>query len=464
MTRSFRPPRTSLRLGLATVLIASFGCADPVQAPVLPTAPNLGKAPPIGGPSVSAAAPAYGRQGETGEDVTITGSGFAPGAVATWSRNGDTSKVTVRSTRYVSSTQLVATLDIAPDADLAFYDITVTNSDRKKGIGTDLFEVTTALNLGSLGGNTNANAGSDSGQVVGYSITSSGQQHAFYWSDSTGIKDIGGTNALAIDRAGTTIAGDGGGYPLVWTRGSTGWTSTPLPVSAAASGGHAYAIASDPTTGVATIIGGSEIITVKRASLQQPRLWRRVGGGWQRDTLPTPSANVSGTYAWVTAVNANGQATGTVRPGGGDPQAVVWEADTSHVLGAGGAAGINAAGTVIAGFLYGTGGGPRYYTRDDPNHSWTGPVLLSGGCSDVTGMDETGRIIARLCAIPGSSRKTSGVFAPPYTTAPTLLPGLGDATEGGTAYGISVNGKYIVGTAPTKPSRLAVRWVDPLVP
>jgi hypothetical protein len=56
------------------------------------------------------------------------------------------------------------------------------------------------------------------------------------------------------------------------------------------------------------------------------------------------------------------------------------------------------------------------------------------------------------------------VFAPPYTDAPVLLPGLGDATEGGTAYGISGSGKYIVGTAPTKPSRLAVRWVDPLVP
>ena len=95
------PARASLRVGLAIVLLASFGCADPGPAPVLPTAPNLGKAP-TSGPAVSAAAPAYGRQGETGEDVTITGSGFAPGAVATWSRNGDTSKVSVRSTRYVS--------------------------------------------------------------------------------------------------------------------------------------------------------------------------------------------------------------------------------------------------------------------------------------------------------------------------------------------------------------------------
>jgi len=91
-------------------------------------------------------------------------------------------------------------------------------------------------------------------------------------------------------------------------------------------------------------------------------------------------------------------------------------------------------------------------------------MVLPGSCWDVTGMDEAGYIIARLCPIPGSSRKTTGVFTPPYTDAPVLLPGLGDATEGGTAYGISGSGKYIVGTAPTKPSRLAVRWVDPLVP
>ena len=458
------PARASLRVGLAIVLLASFGCADPGPAPVLPTAPNLGKAP-TSGPTVSAAAPAYGRQGETGEDVTITGSGFAPGAVATWSRNGDTSKVSVRSTRYVSSTQLVATLDIAPDADLAFYDITVTLADRKKGIGTDLFEVTTALNLGSLGGNTNANAVSDSGEAVGYSITSSGQQHAFYWNESIGMIDIGGTSASAIDRGGTTIAGDGAGYPLVWTRVNGTWMSTQLPISAGATGGHANAVASDPITGVATIIGGSEIIPVKRATLQQPRLWRRVGSSWQIDTLPMPFTNVSGTYSWVTAVNANSLATGAVRPGGSDPQAVIWEGDSAHVLGAGGAPGINAAGTLIAGFVYINGGGsPRYYRRNSVGDPWSGPMVLPGSCWDVTGMDEAGYIIARLCPIPGSSRKTTGVFTPPYTDAPVLLPGLGDATEGGTAYGISGSGKYIVGTAPTKPSRLAVRWVDPLVP
>lgn len=464
MTSSPRFLRATLGVGLATLLSVTFGCADdPVQPHGLPTAANLKKAP--SGPSVSAAMPPYGRQGETGEEVTITGSGFAPGAAATWIRDGDTTKVTVRSTRYVSATQLVATVDIAPDADLAFYDIAVTNADRKKGIGTEMFEVTTGLNLGSLGGNTNANAVSDNGDAVGYTIASK-SQHAFYWSEATGMIDLGGTNALGIDRAGATIVGNGAGKPLTWTGAGASWTSAVLPLSPGATGGNATSVASDPTTGLAMIIGGSEGLPVNHhGSVERPRLWRRTATGWRIDTLPTPFANVSGTFAWVTAVNFNGQATGAVRPGGGDPQAVVWEADGSFtVLGAGGAPGINAAGTLVAGFLYGTGGGPRYYWRNSVGDAWNGPVVLPGGCYDVTGMDDAGRIIARSCPIPGSSRTTGGVFEPPYTSAPALLPGLGDLTEGGVVYGISRNGRFIVGTAKTKPTRVAARWLNPLVP
>ena len=83
-------------------------------------------------------------------------------------------------------------------------------------------------------------------------------------------------------------------------------------------------------------------------------------------------------------------------------------------------------------------------------------------------MDDVEHIIVRGCQIPGSARTTAGVFAPPYTSVytskPALVPGLGDATEGGNAWGISRNGKYIADTAPTKPTRVGVRWLNPLVP
>jgi len=172
-----------------------------------------------------------------------------------------------------------------------------------------------------------------------------------------------------------------------------------------------------------------------------------------------PNADLSGTSSWVAAVNANGQATGAVRPGGGAAQAVVWEANGQYkVLGEGGAPGINGAGTIIASF---NNSGAVYYTRNAVGDQWTGPLPLPGGCSNGMGVDDAGNIIARRCPSPGSSRLTSVIVAPPYTTA-IYLSGLGDVTEGGTVYGISRGGTYIAGTAPTKPTRVGARWRNPL--
>ena len=92
--------------------------------------------------TVKSATPASGEQGSVGLDVAIAGSGFGPGAQARFVLSGtdDPAGISVRSTRYVSSTELVATLDIADTARLAFFDIRVTLSGRT-GKGTDLFQV-----------------------------------------------------------------------------------------------------------------------------------------------------------------------------------------------------------------------------------------------------------------------------------------------------------------------------------
>jgi hypothetical protein len=93
--------------------------------------------------TVTATDPTHGGQGQINEAVTITGSGFKAGAKASWQRGGVTDpKVTVVSTQFVSSTQLVATITIAADAVLDLYDVAVLNSDRTKGIGNLLFQVT----------------------------------------------------------------------------------------------------------------------------------------------------------------------------------------------------------------------------------------------------------------------------------------------------------------------------------
>jgi hypothetical protein len=122
-----------------------ISCSDAARSPLMPTEPLLGKTPAAApsGPSVSSATPNTGVQGTVDLDVTIAGNNFAAGAAATWERNGAPDPgVAVTSTQFVSSKKLVARITIAADADVSLYDVAVTNSDRKKGIGTALFQVT----------------------------------------------------------------------------------------------------------------------------------------------------------------------------------------------------------------------------------------------------------------------------------------------------------------------------------
>ena len=80
--------------------------------------------------TVKSATPPAGAQGTLGLEVAIAGSGFGPGAQARFVLAGTdhTDGITVQSTRYVSASQLVATLDIADTATLASFDIKVTLS------------------------------------------------------------------------------------------------------------------------------------------------------------------------------------------------------------------------------------------------------------------------------------------------------------------------------------------------
>ena len=92
--------------------------------------------------AVKSATPSSGAQGSVSLDVAIAGSGFGPGAQARFVLSGtdNTDGIVVNGTRFVSSTQVVATIDIADTASLASFDIKVTLSGRT-GKGTDLFQV-----------------------------------------------------------------------------------------------------------------------------------------------------------------------------------------------------------------------------------------------------------------------------------------------------------------------------------
>jgi hypothetical protein len=93
--------------------------------------------------SVTSTSPGAASQ-DTTLDVTIIGSGFTKGAMATWSLNGDTTLIHVKATKLVSSTQLIATVSVPATAPVASYDVQVTLSDGHKGVGAELFTVTLA--------------------------------------------------------------------------------------------------------------------------------------------------------------------------------------------------------------------------------------------------------------------------------------------------------------------------------
>ena len=93
--------------------------------------------------SVAAADPKVGEQGTLNLSVKITGKGFKNGAKAAFfkTKTTDPAGVNVKSTQFVSSTQLVVLVDIADAAALTMFDIQVANTDGRTGKGTELFSV-----------------------------------------------------------------------------------------------------------------------------------------------------------------------------------------------------------------------------------------------------------------------------------------------------------------------------------
>ena len=130
-------PRFSTLSRLVPLALAgALACAGPEEPGLQPA---FGKAP--SDPTVTATDPDTAVQ-DTTLDVTVIGTGFDNGSVADWLLAGVADpRVRTNSTRYVSSRSLVANITIAKDAVPAAYDVRVTTSTGKKGIGTERFVV-----------------------------------------------------------------------------------------------------------------------------------------------------------------------------------------------------------------------------------------------------------------------------------------------------------------------------------
>ena len=118
----------------------AVGCSD--REPTLPVIRAAGGGG-SGGVTVTGTNPDSATQ-DTTLDVVINGSGFDQGSQAQWAIAGvPSTKVQTNSTRFVSSKKLVASITIAIDADTGRYDVIVTSSTGKKGIGSELFAIKT---------------------------------------------------------------------------------------------------------------------------------------------------------------------------------------------------------------------------------------------------------------------------------------------------------------------------------
>ncbi|MDH5284766.1 MAG: hypothetical protein OEW80_12875 [Gemmatimonadota bacterium] len=425
--------------GAAMLALVVLACT---QSPDVPTdGSGMASAKPAGGtgPTVTSTNPPYGHQGDAGLVVGITGSGFAPGAVATWERNGSPDpKVTVNSTRYISSTQLEANITIAADATISLYDVAVT-AGGKKGIGTERFEVSTAIAILGAGLARGVN---NTGEITG-------RDPVYLWSPSTGLDTIatGGAGWGVSEDGQTVVGGLGNGsvtgtIPMVWTRNGSGWAATSLPRSSGAKAGNAQAVASNPSTNSATAIGGVETFVLKGNSFRrEPRVWLWTGSAWQLKVL---RGAAGGTEGQVHDLNA-----GLVAAGNTPSGATIWTPNgsggwTATVIGPAGsdANAINSAGDLAVGA---SGNVAVYWTRSASG--WSGPIALPGGCTNASDMADNGRIVTNLCPV-SSIRKTSAVIEPPYGPGNvTFLSGFGSSTDGAQVEAISRDGHWIVGRA-----------------
>ena len=357
----------------ALLLAACVG--DPVTLPLAPDeAASLGKA--ATGPTVTSTLPKSGGKGLT-LDVHVYGSGFADGATATWALHGvaDPSKVRTNGTTVVSSTELIANITIAPDATIDYWDVQVAaRFCCKTGVGTELFEVTTAMPVGpgqALGVN-------DAGDIVGLS------SGAFVVSGAdASFSDLGPRKATGISQNGLIVVGgvDGGDfYPRagVWTRAA----GAPWPAVGARlpdlpgmpqTSGLATAVTAIPAENVTVITG---VLTLPAT----PVYWESSDGTWTSPPRPLPMpAGYAANGNSAVAIATNGDIAGGLRNPAGSIVAVAWRrVFGSYVadvlpLPAGYTVSevrsISPDGTILAGYVRQTAKGknvlaPAFWTRD----------------------------------------------------------------------------------------------------
>ncbi|HUQ15066.1 MAG TPA: hypothetical protein VM094_03355 [Gemmatimonadales bacterium] len=322
--------------GAALIALATFtvSCRESDE----PTAPQVQAAMGGATTTVSSVVPDSSKRG-VNLDITVNGSGFDQGSVVGLERQGvPAAGITTNATTYVSARKLIANITIAADADTGKYDVAVTTARGRKGVGIELFAVLYELvDVGVIAGNWSvAVAINDLGQVVGTSciVECHGTMdpppspaHAFFWTESGGIEDLGTlpgyprSAAYNINNLGQVlgdvhcIAIDPGcpptasGEMVLWEKAGDQWTVTRL--------------------GLGFLLQGLADINNSGQFTRAGSVYSLTGGSAVGEALPPldpPPAVVS---AW--AINDAGIVAGqsTANDGSGTAEALVWFRDQS---------------------------------------------------------------------------------------------------------------------------------------
>ena len=416
------------------------------------------------GLAVSSTRPAYGDRGTT-IDVHVIGSGFASDAQATWLLHGaaDPARVRTNRTTFVSSTELIANITISSDADLAFWDVAV-SSGGKNGVGTEIFEVTTAELLGTSG---TVVAMNDAGQIVAYSADG-----IDLFTPSFPTTRVGVGQAWGLDPLGDAVVGTSYGLATTWMRqGTTSTFVTETLPSYPGSGGGGAASAVRDATGT-LVVGGWQKFVSGRTGTNRPAIWRYTGT-WSTPTLYASPAG--STMATIRAMNSSGQAAGHIN---GETAGAVWDDASTVTVLDGLADGINAAGTLVVGKSASSGVPVYWYRMASGSWNPVGVTLPSlgapkGTCQgEAKSVNDAGYIVGRSCDATGKAQATVWRLdltapTPVLVSGPQRLPGLGVKSTSSTndpsgAVGISNTAPYVIGgfatLAGTAGGYAVVRW------
>jgi uncharacterized membrane protein len=344
--------------------------------------------------------------------VHVLGTGFDRGSKSDFALHGVVG-TTIRTNRtsYVSAKELVANVTVSADAVEALYDVIVTTSTGKKGIGTELFAVEVYLELGFGAGSSSASGVNDAGWIVGRADSgTAGNGRAYVWDPRARImRSLGLQEAYDVN-ASLTIVGSVPSGPVQWTylAGTDTWQRT---LMATLGGTYTWAL---KLNSVGQSVGRAQTV----ADVWHAALWQSTSQIVDLGLLPNSD------YSGARAINAQGVIVGWSRTTGTQQwDGFVWTPNTPN-----GSAGtmqllprhggmlrnfpesINDQG-VIVGYSEAADGFPyavRWEPLNDGSGGYAVPIALDAGGQPARayGVNSAGIIVGQV----GRNRSTGVAF------------------------------------------------------